>query len=172
MREVTLDIAKLGLIVGDAIKLQLVNSVGNVCMASSGYFLDTAITLSSTIFTIELLENEFVNMRSSYKLTLSNGISFNFNVPYSAQNSPHDLLSLLQLGCYEGIIDKAKNSLDENFVQKLDLYFSGENPHFSKTELDVVRLYEYYANEVIDTTSTIDIMQMMDEYLATIAGDE
>jgi len=172
MREVTLNIAKLGLNVGDVIKLQLINSVGGACMSSSGYFLDLTATLQSTTFTIDLLENEFVNMCSSYKLTLPNGISFNFSVLYSAQNSPHDLLSLLQLGCYGGIIDKAKNSLDENFVQKLDLYFSGENPHFTKTELDVVRLYEYYANEIIDTTSTIDIMQMMDEYLATITGEE
>ena len=172
MREVTLNIAKLGLNVGDIIRLQLINSVGGACMSSSGYFLDLSATIQSTIFTIELLENEFVNMLSSYKFTLPNGISFNFSVPFSLQNTPHDMLSLLQLGCYEGIIDKAKNSLDENFVQKLDLYFSGENPYFTKTELDVVRLYEYYADEVIDTTSTIDIMQMIDEYLATITGEE
>jgi hypothetical protein len=37
-----------------------------------------------------------------------------------------------------------------------------------RTQKEVVNLYEYYANEIKDTTSTIDIMQMMDEYLATV----
>lgn len=171
MREVTLDIAKLGLIVGDVLKIQLIDSVGNVCIANSGYMLDTPITLSSTTLSVELLESSYINMLSFYKITLPSGLKFKFNVPFSFEGTPHDMLSLLQLGCYEGIIDKANSTLSENFVAKLDLYFSGENPYFTKTELDVVRLYEYYANEVIDTTSTIDIMQMMDEYLATIIGE-
>lgn len=168
MREVTLTISKLGLHVGDVIKLKLIDSVGNACMSSSGYSLDSTVTLSTAIFTTELLENSYINKKSTYQIMLPSGVKFNFSVPYSLQNRPHDMLSLLQLGCYEGIINRANNSLDENFIQKLDLYFSGENPHFTQTELDVVRLYEYYADEIVETVSTIDIMQMMDEYLATI----
>lgn len=171
MREVTLDIAKLGLIVGNAIKIKLINSVGGACMSSSGYFLDTTIILTTPTLTIELLENKYIDMLTFYQLTIPNGLKFNFSVPFSLEGTPHDLMSLLQLGCYEGIIDQTTSTLAENFIAKLDLYFSGENPHFTKTELDVVRLYEYYANEVIDTTSTIDVMQMMDEYLATITGE-
>ncbi|MDT8337590.1 MAG: hypothetical protein RQ763_00180 [Sulfurimonas sp.] len=171
MREVTLDIAKLGLIVTDTLQIQLVNSVGNVCMSSSGYKLDTAIVLSSTTLSIELLENSYINMLTFYRITLPSGIKFKFSVPFGLEGIPHDMLSLLQLGCYEEIIDKDNNTLSSAFVTKLDLYFAGENPHFTKTELDIVRLYEYYANEIIDTTSTIDIMQMMDEYLATIIGE-
>lgn len=172
MREVTLEIAKLGLNVGDVVKLKLIDSVGNACMSSSGYSLDITTTLLSANFSIELLENKYINKITSYQIILPSGIKFNFTVPYSLQNAPHDMLSLLQLGCYEGIIDRANKSLDENFIQKLELHFMGKNPRFTKTELDVVRLYEYYANEVIDTTSTIDIMQMMDAYLATITGEE
>lgn len=171
MREVTLDIAKLGLIVGDVLKIQLIDSVGNACMASTGYKLDTTLTLSTTTLTTELLENSYINMLSFYRITLPSGLKFKFSVPFSLEGTPHDMLSLLQLGCYEGIIDKANGTLTENFVEKLNLYFSGENPHFTKTELDIVRLYEYYANEIYGTPSTIDIMQMMDEYLATIIGE-
>lgn len=172
MREVTLTIAKLGLIVGDVIKLQLINSVGAPCMSSDGYSLDLDITLTSDTFSITIHENEHINMLTFYKLTLPSGMKFNFSVPYSFENIAHDLLSLLQLGCYEGIINKSNNTLDERFVQKLDNYFTGENAHFSKTELDVVRLYEYYASEVISTSSTVDVFKMMDEYLATITGAE
>lgn len=172
MREVTLTISKLGLNVGDVIRLRLIDSVGSACMSSSGYSLDSTVTLSAATFTTELLENSHINKTTTYQIMLPSGVKFNFLVPYSLQNRPHDMLSLLQLGCYEGIIDKENNKLDENFVQKLDLYFMGKNPYFTQTELDVVRLYEYYANEVIETTSTIDIMQMMDEYLATIIGEE
>lgn len=173
MREVTLTIAKLGLIVGNVIKIQLINSIGNPCMLSSGYSLNTDITLSSEILTLELLENEHNNNDIAiYQIILPTAIKFNFSVPYSFENTPHDLLSLLQLGCYENIINKYDNKLDDKFVQKLENYFIGENPHFTKTELNIVRLYEYYANEVIDTTSTIDILKMMDAYIATITGAE
>lgn len=171
MREVTLTIAKLGLNVGDVIKLQLIDSVGNVCMANTGYKLDETITLSTPTLNTELLENSYISMLSFYRITLPNGLKFKFSVPFNFEGVPHDMLSLLQLGCYKGIIDQINGTLTKDFVAKLDLYFTGENPHFTKVELDIVRLYEYYADDVYGTTSTIDIMQMMDEYLATIIGE-
>lgn len=171
MRTVTLDISKFGLIVGDTIKLQLINSVGGICASKSGYTLDATIVLDSTTFEIELLESEYIDMISFYQITLPNTLKFNFTVPSSFENTPHDLLSLLQLACYKGIINIEENKLEESFVEKLDLFFTGENPHFTNTQKDVVNLYIYYADKVIDTTSTIDIMQMMDEYLATLIGE-
>jgi hypothetical protein len=122
MRTVTLDITKFGLIVGDTINIQLINSVGNICTSNSGYSLDATIVLDNTIFTIELLESEFINILSSYQLTLPNTLKFNFTVPYSFKNTPHDLLSLLKFACYKGIINVENKKIEESYVEKLEIY--------------------------------------------------
>jgi|LGOV01.1.fsa_nt_gb hypothetical protein len=168
MRKVSLDISKLGLIVNDVIKLQLINTVGGLLISTSGYFLDKDITLASATFEYDLLQSEDINQISTYKLTLPNALEFTFNLPSDDENQTHDLLSLLRIGCYTGIVKDGE--LDSKFIEKLNLYFTGENPHFSTTEKDLVNLYEYYADEIIDTTSTIDIVRKMDKYLATIGA--
>ncbi|MDQ7067750.1 MAG: hypothetical protein Q9M40_07145 [Sulfurimonas sp.] len=171
MRTVTLTIAKLGLSIENTITLQLVDSLGNVIIDNTGYFLDETIVLDTDIFQIELKENNYINILSTYKLTLPNGLNFNFKVHTSFANTPHDLISLLQIACYAGIVE-IKNedeiSLSASFVEKLNIYFTGENPYFTNTEKDLVNLYEYYADEIKYTTSTIDIVRLMDEYLATL----
>ena len=173
MRMVSLQIAKLGLSVGDVIKIQLVDSVGNIMVSSTGYALDAEITLDDEIFLYNLQDNDAVNRLSHYRLTLPNLLTFTFTVPYSYENTNHDLLSLLNIGCFHGIIIKIGNTieLDKIFLEKLDLYFTGENPHFSPAQKDLVTLYEYYADEVLETTTTIDIMQLMDNYLATLGNE-
>lgn len=170
MRKVSLVIAKLGLSVNDVIKLQLVDTVGNILVSGTGYALDASITLDSDTFEYDLLESENINHLSRYKLTLPNLLEFNFTLPYSFENKTHDLLSLLSIGCFDGIVrrDGDEAYLDGEFLEKLNLYFTGENPHFSATEKDLVNLYEYYADEVISTENTIDVIQLMDEYLATL----
>jgi len=168
MRKVVLNIAKLGLVIGDVISIQLINSIGNITMSPMGYF-NKSFTLSEQIFEVDLLENEAIPTLSSYKITLPNTLSFTFYVP-PPYSTPHDLVSLLTIGCINGIINKETKTLDEDFVKKINLYFTGENPHFSAVQKDVMKLYEYYANEVIDTTYTIDVLQMMDTYLSTLIG--
>ena len=168
MRRVTLVIKKLGLVVGDTIDIKLINSVGGLLLSNSGYMLDKEVTLSSELFYFYFLENEHIDSLSSYQITLPSSLIFTFKVPVSNTNIPHDILSLLRLGCTKGIIDTTSKTLDIDFVKKLDIYFTGGNPYFTSTQRDVVALYDYYADEVIDTNSTIDVMQMMDEYLATI----
>jgi len=172
MRNVTLVIEKLGLNVGDTIDITLVNSVGNLLLSNSGYMLDEKITLSSETFEIDILENEHIDSISSYQITLANNLSFTFNVPISKNNIPHDLLSLLRIGCVSEVIDKYTKELDSDFVKKINLYFTGENPYFSDTQKDVIKLYEYYADEIIDTDSTIDVIQMIDNSLAKIKDIE
>jgi len=170
MRRVSLAITKLGLSVDDVVKLQLVDTIGNLMVSSTGYSLDESITLTTDTFEYNLLESEDINQISYYKLTLPNLLEFNFTLPYSFENATHDLLSLLSIGCFAGIVSRDGNDtrLDDEFLEKLNLYFTGENPHFNNTERDLVKLYEYYADEVKDTANTIDVMQMMDEYLATL----
>lgn len=174
MRDVTLGISLIGLNVGDVIKLELVDSMGNLCTrASDGYGVDETITLSNTVFSKTLLENEAMDVLSHYKITLENGIYYNFELRLSDSSSaPHDLYSLLQFGCVASIINKYTKKLENSFLKKLDVYFSGGNAHFNVREQDVVTLYEYYADNVISTTSTIDVIRLMDAYLSTLqTGD-
>ena len=174
MRRVSLDISKLGLIVGDVIKLQLTDSVGKLMTSTVGFSLDVSITLDNNIFTYDLLESNNVNRISYYKLTLPNLLTFNFTLPSCIDGKPHDLLSLLSIGCFRDIIQIDGNAvkLDCKFIEKLNLYFTGENPHFNSTEYDLVKLYEYYAENVIDSISTIDIIKLMDIYLSTIKKEK
>jgi len=163
MRKVVLNISKLGLVIGNIVNIKLIDSVGNIYVSPSGYAKDLNITLSADLLEIDLLENELIPYLTNYKITLPNALHFNFKVPLShkALVESHDLLSLLSLGCVYGIIDQGSNSLDAGFIEKLNLYFTGENPHFSATQKDVVRLYEYYADEVIATNYTIDVIELI-----------
>lgn len=170
MRDVTLDISLIGLSVGDTVTLTLVDSMGNQCTyASDGYTINESITLDSQLFTKTLLENEALEALTHYKITLDSGIYYNFELHLSDSSAAaHDLYPLLTFGCIASIINKYTQKLDNDFVKKLDVYFGGGNAHFSVQQQDVVRLYEYYADNVINTNYTIDIIRLMDEYLATI----
>lgn len=171
MRKVAFPIAKLNVIIGDKITIKLVDSVGKDAVSTFGYSCNKEITVANAIEEIELLENEFIPFLTNYKLILASELEFTFRVPSSTETTSHDLISLLNIGCVYGIIDIYERRLDDKFVEKLNLYFTGENPHFTPPQKDVVALYEYYANEVINTTYTIDVIQMMDEYLSTLKGE-
>lgn len=168
MREVTLTIAKLGLIVGNTIEIKLVNSIGNPLISASGYFLNKKIVLSSEIFEISLLENEHIDTISNYKLTLPNNTSFTFKVPMSNETVPHEMLSLMRIGCVKEIFDEDLNCISLAFQEKLEQFFLGNKNVLTKEQQDIEKLYEYYADSVIDTESTIDVMKMMDNCLSTI----
>lgn len=172
MRKVTVDIAKLGLSLEDEIKVELVNIVGETFATSDGYSYSETITLDSQILTLDLRENDTFHDTTSYKITTPKKFSFSFVLSSSLypENKPCDLIGLLRIGCFEGIIDIKgdKAVLNNSFLVKLDLYFTGENPHFTNTEKALVDLYEYYADNLHGTDTTIDVVQMMDQYLATI----
>ena len=167
MRDVTLDISLIGLVVGDIVKLQLVDSMGNAYLRG-GYSIDESITLDTNTFTKNLLENEALGALTHYKLTLASGVYYNFTLPANTSNKAHDLYPLLKFGCVDSVMNAGK--LDKNFLKKLDVYFSGGDAHFNVRQHDVVTLYEYYANNIIGTssTSTIDIMEKMDIYLSKV----
>ncbi len=172
MRIVTTSISKLGLKIDDVIKVQLLNSIGKPHMTLDGYSLNEDITIDSDTLELSLKENDSIDAISFYKITTPSEFTFTFEVPISiiTDNPKHDLISLLNIGCFDGIIDiKNKTKiLNINFLEKLEHFFTGENPHFTKNEESLIKLYEYYANEIIGTESTIDIVQMMDEHLATL----
>ena len=169
MRKVTLIISELNLNINDTIHLSLVDSMGNLCIANNGFMIDEDITITSDLFEIDLLESELVGRDSSYELKLQSSLKFQFKVPQNENDISHELLSLCRLGCTKGIISESK--LDSEFIKKLDLYFLGETPRFTPSQKAVVELYEYYADKVFLTLSTIDIMQLMDTHLATITGE-
>lgn len=171
MRTVTLDVSKLGLVVGNVVTLKLIDSVGNDYVAPSGYTINEDITLTSDTLSVKLLENEKIQNISYYKLILPNKQEFNFQVPLSLENIPHDLMGLSSICCVDDVINKYTKELSNGFILKLEKYFTGENPHFSDGEQSIINLYEYYANEVIATSSTVDTMKMIDESLATIQGE-
>jgi len=166
MRTVSIDISKLRLNVGDKITIQLINSIGDLATTIDGYSLDEEITLDS-VFSKELMPTQDIDFISTYKLIFPNASYINFIVP-STNTTAHDLLSLFKMPCTDGVINK-DNSLSNSFIAKLDLYLIGESPNFNANELNIVKLYEYFADEIIsDTTKTIDIMEVMDKYLTTI----
>lgn len=172
MRTVSANISKLGLNINDTIKVQLLNSIGKPCLSNDGYFYHKDIVITSDTLKLTLKENDTISSKSFYKITTNNGVEFSFELLSSAfdTNPTHDLISLLKIGCFENIVYLKNNEklLNSTFLKKLELYFTGENPHFTNTEKALVDLYEYYADEVIETDSTIDIIQMMDEYLGTL----
>lgn len=171
MRKVVLTISKLGLAIGDIVNIKLVDSVGRVYVSPFGYQKDENITIASSVLEIDLLENDLIPNITSYKITLPNALNFTFRVTSSTGTlESHDLISLFNIGCVHGVIDTFSHTLDADFVEKLNHYFTGENPHFTAAQKDIVALYEYYANEIIDTTITIDVIEMMDTYLSTLIG--
>jgi hypothetical protein len=172
MRKVILNISKLGLIAGNSIDIKLVNSVGTPMMTRMGYSFNASFTLNAPLFEVDLLENEAIDSISMYKITLPSAISFTFEVPLSYDyDLPHDLISLLNIGCFYEIINQDTKTLDSDFIKKLNLYFTGKNPHFTAVQKDIVNLYEYYANEILSVPYTIDVMRMMDEHLSTLIGE-
>jgi hypothetical protein len=172
VRTVSANISKLGLNIGDTIKVQLLNSIGKPALSSDGYFYDKDISIDSDILSLTLKENDTIHTKTFYKITTQAGFEFSFEILTSLleDNPTHDLISLLYIGCFENIVYIKNNEklLSDSFLQKLESYFTGENPHFTNAEKSLIDLYEYYADEVIGTDTTIDIIQMMDEYLATL----
>jgi len=166
MRKISLSISELGLSIGDEITIQLIDSVG--CVLKSAFIENKTYAITNDVFETELLENDKIKVLSSYEITLPSSLSFYFKIPTNNENTPHELTSLLSLACYENIIDKKHNKLYDDFVVKLDKYFSHEYVRLNTTELSVIKLYEYYANNILHGANTIDIMKLMDEYLSTI----
>jgi len=163
VRQVYAKLESLGLSAGEIVTIHLCNSVG--VPSNSIFSLDENITCGDSSLQIELLENEKIQFESYYELTLLNGLAFTFRVPVSENTKPHELTSLMKMGCYEGIV---KNGvLDSRFKEKLNLFFTGEIPRFSSVEQSLADMYIFYADEVYeDGVATIDVVRKMDEYLA------
>lgn len=176
VRTVIAPISKLGLNLNDTITVALISSVGKPLLTNDGYFYSENIEILSDTLTLNLRENDTIENISEYRLTTPKEFSFSFRVPSSPvlDDTPHDLISLLNIGCYKEIIEIYENkaTLHPKFLSKLDIFFTGENPYFTDQEKSLVDLYEYYADNVISMDSTIDVVRMMDEHLATILPPE
>lgn len=168
MRNVLLAISKFGLSVGNSVTIQLVDRLGNIYVSPRGFSINQSFTLADSTLSVALEESENILQETHYKLILPSGAEFTFRVPFSEENTPHDMAALMQIGCVDDVLDRYTGVLCDEMLEKLDLYFLGKNPRFSATQRDVVKLYEYYADEVIDTQATIDVTEMIDIYLSQI----
>ena len=169
MRKIYLEVARLNLVNGDTVKIELLNSVGNPLTTNSAYSFSQDITIDSDVLELELLENTLIDSYSFYKLSISADIYFNFKLPHNDNNIPHELTSLLTIGCVKGVINMSQDvkKLDDDFVKKLEFYFTGENSHFTPTQREIVEIYEYYANNIIENNGlTIDVAEAIDMALS------
>ena len=174
MRTVSFPIAKLGLSIGDTITIKLVDSVGNIYVDASGYTLSEAFTLDSATFEYTLMETDTMLLDAKYKLVLPSGIEFSFKIFKSSETLAHDLISLLHIACYKDVISviDGETQLDTKFLRELDLYFLGKSYFFTPTQQSLVNLYEYYADNVYGTSSTVDVVAMMDKHLTQITQED
>jgi len=174
LRKISLKVLNLGINVGDTINIQLVNLVGKPLITLDGYLLNENITIDSLIWEKELRENDTIQSDSSYKLTLPNGFVFNFTIKTTPTQKTIDLIGQLKISCYSDIIDMKNNEkvLSDNFIKKLDIYFTGENPYFTKTEQSLFDLYVYYADNIHESETTIDVVEILDEYLSNKKGEQ
>ncbi|MEA2017786.1 MAG: hypothetical protein U9N59_05000 [Campylobacterota bacterium] len=174
MRLIKTTINKLGLKIGDTVTLQLINSVGDIFMTSSGYSLDKKINIISDTLEFSIMETDKIDTISTYKLTLPSSNYFVFTIMSSTSTNPHELTSLFKIGCYDGVlnISNSKVTLLDTFAEKLNLYFLQKINNFTQTEMDIVNLYIYYADEIMQSNMTIDVSQMMDSYLFNLKEKE
>lgn len=169
MRKIYVDMENIGLSNGDVVTIELLNSVGLACTTESFFSLNAQYTISDSVLEVELLENDKIKTDTHYKITLPNESCFTFVLPSSSEddNPPHELTSLIKMGCFQNIVKD--DVLNTEFVEKLNLYFTGENPHFTHSEQSLVDMYIFYADKVFeDGLSTIDITELMDEHMARI----
>lgn len=165
MREVYAKLGQFGLNAGDSVKIHLLNSVGDVC--NMVYSINETVVCGDDSLRVSLLENERIPFESHYQITLPNTLSFTFHLPISSDNLLHDLMSLVRMGCYEEFFIDGK--LIPSFIEKLELFFTGENPHFTNKEQSLLNMYIFYADEVIDDgVATVDVALSMDDCLASI----
>ncbi len=163
MRTVYAKLDSLGLSAGDEVTIHLCNSVG--ISVNALFSLPSIVVCDDSLFRVSLLENKKIQFESYYKLTLPSELHFTFRVPVSFENRPHELTSLMKMGCHSQTV--TQEGLHPDFIEKLDFYFIGKESHFTNAQQDLVDMYIFYANSVVDDDiGTIDIVQKMDEYLA------
>lgn len=165
MREVYAKCENLGLNDGDVVTVHLLNSVGAV--SNLIYAIPTEFICENDSLTLTLLENEKIPFESYYKITLPTTLSFTFSVPVLPENTPHELSSFINIGCFNEFFRDGK--LVDSFVEKLELFFTGENPHFTNKERRLVAVYVFYADKVIgNNVATVDVAMAVDAFLASM----
>lgn len=167
MRTVATDISNFGLVIGDTVTLQLIDSVGNVCVPPFTYTLDETITLTTDTFSKALTENALIPMTTYYRLTLPDESQYIFTVPRSPDGTDtvYDLSALVRIGCFKDVINHSTGAIDDRFLERFEDYLTGGPSDFDGVEMNVVGLYTFYADNVFGTGRTADAMQKLDEYL-------
>ena len=177
MRNISIDVSKLGLSEDDTINISLIDSIGKPYFSNDMYSFNQTITIGTqTLVTLNVKENDTFLISTNYKLTIKEN-EFLFTVPSGniIDIKPLDIITLIKIGCYKTVATHDKNNnivFDSNFFKKLDSYLGGENVRFTAEEKSVFDLYVYFADNVFYSEGTNDFLRDMDEQLSKIGIGE
>lgn len=171
MRKIFADTNAFGLNNGDKVSIILLNKIGQELTTT---YDNKLISFNETIeiidnkLEVELYENDKFFVSSYYELTIK-GVKFRFQLN-SKNDSAHELVSLLQLGSNDGIayIENDKLIFEDEFVKKIELKLTNQEPYFTENQERVFNFFIFYADYIHETDKTIDLEKDLDKYLGSM----
>ena len=150
MRKIFADSLAFGLNNGDTVNITLFNKIGQELTTTYQNKLinfNKEITIENNKLEVELYENDKILVSSYYEL-LINKIKFRFQLNSNENNLPHELTSLIQLGSNDGIsyFDNEKLIFEDEFIKKIELKLTNQEPYFSENQERVYDFFIFYAN--------------------------
>ncbi len=174
MRKIFADSLAFGLNNGDTVNITLFNKIGQELTTTYQNKLinfNKEITIENNKLEVELYENDKILVSSYYEL-LINKIKFRFQLNSNENNLSHELTSLIQLGSNDGIsyFDNEKLIFEDEFIKKIELKLTNQEPYFSENQERVYDFFIFYANYFHGSGKTIDLEKYLDQYLGGING--
>ena len=172
MRKIFADAQSFGLVNGDNVTITLLNKIGQKLTTTYENKLisfDENIQVTDNKFEVELYENDKIFPDSFYEISIKN-INFRFKINSHKKNIPHELTSLLQLGSNDGIAyyENDKLVFEEEFIKKLELKFTNQEPYFTANQERVYNFLVFYADYICIKNLTIDLEDNLDKFLGEI----
>lgn len=172
MRKIFADASAFGLVNGDTITITLLNKIGQELTTTYNNKLISfkkAIEIIDNKIEVELYENDKLPINSFYELNI-NSNKFRFQLNSSDTNLTHEIVSLLQLGSNDGIayIHNDELIFEDDFIKKIELKLTNQEPYFTENQERVFNFFVFYADYVMNTGTTIDLENKLDEYLGSL----
>ncbi len=169
MREVYATTEQLGINSEDIVTIVLMDYVGAECKNPA--FKIDAVTSNNSV-RAELLENDVLCINTYYNLKLPNGNILPFLIkssPLFAPDKPLDIPLLILGGCFKGLIDLHKKTINSEYVKKFENFLLHKNPHFKENENKLTKKYIKYADTAHhQQVATNDECFLMDRLLSQI----
>ncbi len=172
MRKIFADASAFGLANGDTITITLLNKIGQELTTTYNNKLISfkkVIEIIDNKIEVELYENDKLPITSFYELNI-NSNKFRFQLNSSDTNLTHEIVSLLQLGSNDGIayIHNDELIFEDDFIKKIELKLTNQEPYFTENQERVFNFFIFYADYVMNTGTTIDLENKLDEYLGSL----